>query len=145
MYIPRIWDTTIERILTTIYIIYTISPDLLTSSCLKSELRVHTEAHGSQSGFHDLVHLEFSNGQQMIVRGKDDGRNLEMLMYIKFVKPFDQISKVSSSGWCKELRFLGLYYFLEKGTTEKITFSTDGLEGLRRAYASIAKERTSTE
>lgn len=100
--------------------------------------RVYALLNVSVSGLFSLVDVHLSGHIRIGMNRAPKGDDILPLHSIDYVEPFDQLKAIGTIKWCKSLRYLVLYYFLEQGLIERSVFSNDGLEALKRACTRIA-------
>lgn len=87
----------------------------------------------------NVVELHYEEGgKTQIQRINTEERVTTLTKTIKLVKPFDELKRSCNTIWMNQLRFLILYYFLERGCLERITFTSIGQDALKKACATIA-------
>ncbi|KAF2129563.1 hypothetical protein P153DRAFT_357119 [Dothidotthia symphoricarpi CBS 119687] len=93
---------------------------------------------------HCLVNADSVN-QISYFLGDNTKLNLNEIAKVEFVQPFQQLGSIDTARTRDKVRFLILFYFLEKGCLEKIEFKQDGFDLLRLACATVAKAQRDTD
>jgi hypothetical protein len=107
--------------------------------------RVHAQVDCSQSGAFNLVSICLHDGTVASLHQQQIEKKAGLLHGVNYIEPFERLEKVGSGNWRKSLRFLVLYYYLEKGLIDKIVFTMDGLEAFKKACTSIARQPIRTQ